>query len=546
MRRLRRLFKMRGENEVESASYKYSPLPSDHIRLLSFTSKAVALDDPGSISCSLESVAFQVPTSVPQFEALTYTWGSLDETYPIICNGKILRIHCNLYEALPYLASRSSDLPLWIDAICINQSDDTEKLDQITRMSGIYRNAIRVVAWLGVGKEPWAREAAETIFPRVQDTLEQLQVTQWNQRLRFHELKLPGPDALSWDAFFHITRNPWYLRLWVMQEAAMARELVFFYGPYQIDENSLQVVVQKERFLTCVRDEWDRALKQMTGPIPDQSIIFECRRIYNEFLCSATVQEVDLQRVISMIWSWTQFTYCSEPRDRVLALLGFLGDHLPQSIPLLRGHRPVNKLYTGWIQLLLSFEHDDVGRTADHVLYTAVGQRREGIRLPSWCPDLHTQLDGPEQDLVRYVRRIPFRASARKWSASEGATQEELVVHGIMFDDVLNIGPGMSLLPTPTKWSESIERIVKFHTWEVQATNLAQSLFADDVSLAQELWQVWVGEHLDRYRTTHTVGHYQLLQATVAEAMIQVKAIGLSRCVLARFQAGATLILPEF
>jgi hypothetical protein len=38
---------------------------------------------------------------------------------------------------------------LWIDFICINQSDVLEKNHQVKRMGEIYSNASRVVAWLG-------------------------------------------------------------------------------------------------------------------------------------------------------------------------------------------------------------------------------------------------------------------------------------------------------------------------------------------------------------------------------------------------------------
>jgi hypothetical protein len=33
------------------------------------------------------------------FDALSYTWGPLVESYPITCNGKLLRVHYNFYTA---------------------------------------------------------------------------------------------------------------------------------------------------------------------------------------------------------------------------------------------------------------------------------------------------------------------------------------------------------------------------------------------------------------------------------------------------------------
>lgn len=40
-------------------------------------------------------------------------------------------------------------LPIWIDQICINQSDDSEKSDQVQLMRVIYTSAKQVLVWLG-------------------------------------------------------------------------------------------------------------------------------------------------------------------------------------------------------------------------------------------------------------------------------------------------------------------------------------------------------------------------------------------------------------
>ncbi|KAF2032904.1 heterokaryon incompatibility, partial [Setomelanomma holmii] len=52
---------------------------------------------------------------------------------------------------------------IWIDAMCINQGDDKEKMGQIQMMTDIYRNAKKVMIWLG-----------EEI-PETQTTVEQIQ-----------------------------------------------------------------------------------------------------------------------------------------------------------------------------------------------------------------------------------------------------------------------------------------------------------------------------------------------------------------------------------
>jgi hypothetical protein len=36
-------------------------------------------------------------------------------------------------------------MPIWVDAMCINQSDETEKMRQIQMMTAIYKGADRVM-----------------------------------------------------------------------------------------------------------------------------------------------------------------------------------------------------------------------------------------------------------------------------------------------------------------------------------------------------------------------------------------------------------------
>ena len=63
------------------------------------------------------------------YNALAYAWEHLSTIHPLVWDGKILHIHKDLHEALPDPAGRSSILPLWIDAMCIDEMNEMEKLD---------------------------------------------------------------------------------------------------------------------------------------------------------------------------------------------------------------------------------------------------------------------------------------------------------------------------------------------------------------------------------------------------------------------------------
>jgi hypothetical protein len=85
----------------------------------------------------------------PQYEALSYTWGGQTPTIPIICNDRTLLITENAFSAIRRLRRHFMTRKLWIDAICINQAPATEKAHQVDMMAEIYRNAHRVIIWLG-------------------------------------------------------------------------------------------------------------------------------------------------------------------------------------------------------------------------------------------------------------------------------------------------------------------------------------------------------------------------------------------------------------
>ena len=93
-----------------------------------------------------------------QYDALSYTWSTADDIQNedeikrlIQINGMTVQVLENLYEALAQLHRNGVTSWLWIDAICINQSDTKEKSQQVALMSNIFGKARLVHIWLGLG-----------------------------------------------------------------------------------------------------------------------------------------------------------------------------------------------------------------------------------------------------------------------------------------------------------------------------------------------------------------------------------------------------------
>lgn len=96
----------------------------------------------------------------PDFVALSYEWKTEDDAEMAHLNGTPFLIRRSLSEALISLRKFQSDRSeqrlfnhdtpyFWIDAICINQTDDTEKCHQVAMKGDICRQASQTISWLG-------------------------------------------------------------------------------------------------------------------------------------------------------------------------------------------------------------------------------------------------------------------------------------------------------------------------------------------------------------------------------------------------------------
>ena len=74
------------------------------------------------------------------YRCLSYTWGDpTSQQYDIVLNDCTFKVRKNLYEFLHMARQYYPNLELWIDAICINQDDNSEKSEQVQRMADISR-----------------------------------------------------------------------------------------------------------------------------------------------------------------------------------------------------------------------------------------------------------------------------------------------------------------------------------------------------------------------------------------------------------------------
>ncbi|KAK4626759.1 hypothetical protein CLAFUW4_03941 [Fulvia fulva] len=112
-------------------SYRHLDRATLEIRLLRFFA-----NDEGDLIGSLSQARLE--DSKIQYDALSYVWGSHAKSMHITIDGQTLAITRNLQKALTLLVSVTAR-PLWVDAICIDQTNTGERNHIVSLMHGIYR-----------------------------------------------------------------------------------------------------------------------------------------------------------------------------------------------------------------------------------------------------------------------------------------------------------------------------------------------------------------------------------------------------------------------
>lgn len=227
---MKKLFAKTERSEEPLTPFKYEHIGSTEIRLLRLQPYSLAK----RLSGSLETIRLQNDDGFvsTHFEALSYFWGDEAADRNILLNNTPFSIKPNLQGALRELCKGKIERLLWVDAICINQADINERNEQVRIMSSIYRQATRVVVWMGPrfsGGKSVAAEAIEEFAKRQRrgDDSQQLSAFLDNPQNRieterhlslfsdYTEAKAVDYTGGHWPALVEFFDRPWWRRVWV-------------------------------------------------------------------------------------------------------------------------------------------------------------------------------------------------------------------------------------------------------------------------------------------------------------------------------------------
>jgi hypothetical protein len=236
--------------------------------------------------------------AAPPYTAASYTWGDGEASEVIYLNGRAFHVRRNLWSCLYYLslgAQYAAWKYLWVDAICIDQTDDAERSAQVRLMDQTYRDAACVSVWLGLVTLPEEyRSGSPKHLP----------------------IKTVEADGFDWtDSIADLANRPYWSRFWVIQEFLLGRNVEICCSDNRIDWLEFQTRLCNEARIEQFSDEYDSnprndipgsygALPLIMGRHPDK-------------------HPETLQPLHNLLINHRR-SKCKDPRDRVFALLGLI------------------------------------------------------------------------------------------------------------------------------------------------------------------------------------------------------------------------------
>ncbi|KUJ21868.1 HET-domain-containing protein [Mollisia scopiformis] len=409
--------------------YKFSPLEyPDSIRLITL----YAGEGSSPLRTSLREVR---SLESAEYEALSYTWASEDGdaslSASIICDDFRMKVTKNCATALSWLRHPKSDRTLWIDAVCINQRDTTERSSQIELMRRTYSNASRVLIWLGEASkeiDPESKLSCSHIF------MKHLQ----GMAAEIRELHAAGKagktsplhrqllaDIFAWkqsgmmtttpllESFFDFVDWPWWARLWVVQEASFAKSAVLICSEQTLDYFDLRIwadVVSE-----CNKDNDARIVSVELDNVRSHLRSVEW--------CTSGANWLDTGSV-EIVWAF-RLLQASDPRDKIFALSG-LFEKLDAILPAPDYFKSPIEVFT---DVVISF----LNQSRSLEVLNLAASCEPLSDYPSWIPNL----SGPP--VVPAYHSYSHNASRNSSAVFEIPSVNVLQVKGVIVSSIAQI-----------------------------------------------------------------------------------------------------------
>jgi hypothetical protein len=414
--------------------YHEMPLHLEHqtIRLLELNPYSQEHEE-GYVECSVRVATLD---DFPEFSALSYTWGDPKRRKQILVDGITVSVTENLESALRHLRNQTHPVDLWIDALCIDQGNDVEKAEQVTRMHEVYTRAKCTIVWLGpeadgsniaikalrdTGVEANARGVMEMNATKMSlGSLSEDESRRQNEVIAsIDEMAKQIHYNYPFKAIRKLYERPYWSRLWVVQEYTLAAQISMRCGNETMSGNDFAAgylflpLLQKhliqsygEEDLTVPMDpsaDYEQELNDdgtvvpriwhllKNGSVPRPGGLIGVRRRYgtcepNPTSRIAMARLFDLLEKSSVVRDVNDTPLgAAVAKDRVFGLLGVVGKSAELGFDVDYSVSD-EKVFTDVARALLL--ENQLGVLSYARLHT-------GVEMPSWAPDWRANLVDP-------------------------------------------------------------------------------------------------------------------------------------------------------
>ncbi|KAL1604087.1 hypothetical protein SLS60_005679 [Paraconiothyrium brasiliense] len=495
--------------------YKSCVLPSaaTHIRLLrlrladSPTTRRNTTSPPnGTLVCELLTSPIAAPL---KFKALSYTWGTAEKTSFLDLSGAQLNITPSLHTALQYVASQQQEhILLWVDQICIDQSNGAEKSKQVSLMTDIYSKAEQTLVWLGPAADRsdelmdlWldVGQKADDIGledyftkEKIHRLLEIMESRSVDDRLTkpYHQLvdeARPRFENLL-QTIVDLDQRPWFHRVWIVQEISLCPDTVFVCG---------QKIVPVE-FVRRASHIFTAAMKQSMKSNPGFSFaqlalqaqshrlgpLLSTRKRRQKF-ANGEGEGDELFHLLRKLFVESD-TRVTQTRDRIYGLLGLAvdaeqleiePDYVTLDVASIFTHAALAMITRGRIELL-SFSQFP---------------KEDGLEgLPTWAPDWRPNLAPSYYTIFEFAENhLLYASGITKASVVPTTNQNILGIRGYLVDTIEEVG---------NVWHASDAHASYLHLFKTLQEFCSKSaikdepIYEDPLRRAEATWRVPVGD----------------------------------------------------
>jgi hypothetical protein len=380
----------------------------------------------GEISlCIKNATLAELKVNKHTYTALSYAWGSGPDDKIVKIDGLDFSVTSNLESALRNICFVKGDGFLWIDAICINQSDIPEKNGQVTMMAEIYATASLTLVWLG--------ECNSAISDAI-DMLEAARV--FNDGTGAPAIDLDHTIGefryiFAWKGVGELLAAPWWRRMWVIQEITLGQRAMILCGTKMLMFQRLAMgadVAFRERSLSHI------------FPV--------CKNGFTNYWRVHTMMRYRMRRqqdeplLLPELLENNVSSEASNPRDMVFALVGLATDTNSAPELVIDYNMPVEDVYTNVVKF-----HIRQYKSLDMICHSAHPRKHQN--LPSWVPDFLNLKETTAEPLATLSKSWPgnpywYHASGTHTSNDSALTDSHagiLCVSAIFVDKISHIGP---------------------------------------------------------------------------------------------------------